>query len=221
MARKRGFILRELMLYLVFGSLLLGISLKLFQTVWFSFRSIQRQQEVTLDFLFVSERLKYDLYKDVQKIEIGRTSFTFSFLDDTAVQAAPALREYTFCLRNGRLVYNIYNGTTITANYLSSLVQSISLEAEANLLTVIFDYGDHQFRRTYRLDHIKTQRISDGWDPDSAPVVVHRLGRAQSDRSRSPNRNQHRLCRPAISGSQGTDRAARTPDQHRSEIPNL
>lgn len=158
MDRKRGFIIKELMLYLFMGSLLLVTSLHLFRLSWTSYQTINRLNQVKNDFINVSERLKIDLYKDIHRIVIGKESFTFSFyIYDNKVPLD--WREYTFLMDGGRLVYTVFTGKSATNIYLSDLVKKVSYEAEKDLLTVIFDYGDYQFRRAYRIEHIQTQRI--------------------------------------------------------------
>lgn len=159
MAKQRGFILKELMLYLFLGSLLLVSVLQLFKMSWLAFSSIRRINEVSNDFINVSERLKYDLLSDIEGITIGKTSFTFTFLEFTSDHKTFVTKEYTLMMKDSRLVYNIYASSGYTAIYLSSLVQRVQFETREDLFTIVFDYGDYQFRRSFRLDHIQTQRL--------------------------------------------------------------
>ena len=172
MDRKRGFIIKELMLYLFMGSLLLVTTLHLFHLSWSSYQTIYHLNQVKSDFINVSERLKIDLYKDIHEIVIGKQSFTFSFYiyDD---KIPLEWREYTFLMDRGRLVYTVFTGKSATNIYLSDLVKKVSYEAEDDLLTVIFDYGDYQFRRAYRIDHIQTQRILYSLFPNSPPSICN------------------------------------------------
>ena len=159
MVKHRGFILKELMLYLFLGSLLLITVLKLFQMSWLAFSSIRRINEVSNDFINVSERLKFDLLGDIESINIGTTSFTFSFLKFETNNQTYVTKDYTVMMQGSRLIYNVYNSSGYTAIYLSSLVKNIHFEKTGDLFIILFDYGDYQFRRAYRLDHIKEKRL--------------------------------------------------------------
>ena len=172
MAKKRGFILKELMLYLFTGSLLLMTVLQLFKMSWLAFSSIRRINEVSNDFINVSERLKFDLLGDIEKINIGTTSFTFTFLQFSEDNKTYAEKDYTFMMSGSRLIYNVYNNNTYTGIYLSSLVQCVQFETTGDLLVFLFDYGDYQFRRAYRLDHIKEKRLLYSLLPDSIDLFV-------------------------------------------------
>ena len=167
MDRKKGFIIKELMLYLLMGSILLMTTLNLLRLSWTAYQTIHRLNEVKSDFINVSERLKIDLYKDIHKIDVGRLSFTFYFYIYDDKDPNLATRQYTFLMDRGRLVYNVFNGSSATNVYLSDLVKGVSYEIEEDLLTVIFDYGDYRFRRSYRIEHIQTQRVLYGFLPDA------------------------------------------------------
>ena len=159
MAKHRGFILKELMFYLFLGSLLFITVLELFKMSWLAFSSVRRINEVSNDFINVSERLKFDLLGDIESITIGQTSFTFSFLQFEADNRTYVAKDYTLMMNGSRLIYNVYNSSGYTSIYLSSLVKSVQFETRENLFTILFDYGDYQFRRSFRLDHIQTKRL--------------------------------------------------------------
>lgn len=163
MAKQRGFILKELLLYLFLGSLLLVSVLKLFQVSWLSFSSIRRINEVSTDFINVSERLKYDLLGDIESMTIGKTSFTFSFLKFETNNQTYVSKDYTLMMQGSRLIYNVFSSNVYTAIYLSSLVKNIRFEKTGDVFIILFDYGDYQFRRAYRLDHIKEKRLLYGF----------------------------------------------------------
>lgn len=167
MAKQRGFILKELMLYLFIGSLLLMTALQLFKMSWLVFSSTRRINEVSNDFINVSERLKFDLLGNIESITIGKTSFTFSFLQFKADNQTYVVKDYTFMMSGSRLIYNIYGDNQYTGIYLSSLVRGVQFEPIGDLLIILFDYGDYQFRRAYRLDHIKTKRVLYNFLPHS------------------------------------------------------
>lgn len=173
MQQRRGFVIRELMLYLMIGSVLLMVSLNLFRAGWICFQSIRRLTEVRIDFINVSERLKIDLYRDIREIIIGRESFTFSFLLHEGSATDQEERSYTFLMKDNKLCYSINNGTSETPVTLSGLVRSVAFETEPNLLHVTFDYGDYRFRRTYRLDHIQKQGLLNGLSDDFAIGLRH------------------------------------------------
>lgn len=193
MAKRHGFLLKDLALYLFLGSLLLASMLQLFRTGWISFQSIRRVQAVTADFISTSERIKYDLLGSIDELTVGKSSLTFTFLKFAENRVDFTSRDYSLQMSGSRLIYNIHNGTSYTAVYLSSLVQSISFEHEADLLTIIFDYGDYSFRRCYRLDHIKTQRFPYGFLPHPAPLLCRERGDHLPGFSAEPIRKQHLL----------------------------
>lgn len=159
MGKRRGFILKEICLYLLLGSILLTVTLDLFRTAWQTYQSVRRIHQVKGDFLIVSERIKYDLMRGVYEITLGSSDFTMLFPAWAANQVDFEVREYTVMMQGSRLIYNIYHDKAYTATYLSSLVKAITVTAEADLMILTFDYGDYQFQRSYRLDHIQTQRI--------------------------------------------------------------
>lgn len=178
MAKRQGMILSELLLYLFLGSLLLVLSLRLFQVAWLSFQSSRRMRDVANDFIQVSERLKYDLLGDIESITFGDQDLTFSFLQFAENNLDYQERDYTLMLVKGRLIYNIWNKSGYTANYLSSLVRGFCFQVEGELLIMDFDYGDYVFRRCFRLDHIKTKRFLHGSlhpDPDQPQSVLGRI----------------------------------------------
>lgn len=177
MAKRHGFLLKDLALYLFLGSLLLITALKLFEASWHSFQTIRRIQTVTADFLNVSERIKHDLLGPIDEIGIGRTSCTYHFLRFANNQTDYAERDYSIQMHNSRLIYYIDNGTSLTAVYLSSLVKEVFFEHGDGVMYITFDYGDYSFRRCYRLDHIKTQRLYYSFLPDPAPLL-HRVRRS-------------------------------------------
>lgn len=147
------------MVYLFIGSLLLAGSLSLFQTSWLSFQSARRLNDITIDFMHVSERIKFDLLGDIESLTVGEQHFIFKFLQQNKSNSKYELKEYIVMMQGKRLVYNIYHGTGYTANYLSSLIKGITIEVQGDLMAVEFDYGDYRFRRYYRIDHIPTKRI--------------------------------------------------------------
>lgn len=173
MRKQNGFILKELVLYLFFGSLLLITVLRLFLSSWQIFSSLRRVNEVSNDFINVSERIKYDLLSEIQKITIGKTSFTFTFLQFEPDNKTYSVKEYTLMMSGSRLIYNIYGNNSYTAIYLSSLVKNISFETQGDLFMIRFDYGDFAFRRYFRLDHIKTKRVLYSFISDSPDLSVH------------------------------------------------
>lgn len=152
-------ILSELILYLFLGSLVLATSLKLFQISWLSFKAQRRMHDVATDFMHVSERLKFDLLGDLERITVQDDRFAFYFLQLNTQTKSYELKEYTVMMQGSRLVYNIHHGTGYTANYLSSLVKSIRPKVQGDLMAIDFDYGDQQFRRYYRIDHIPEKWI--------------------------------------------------------------
>lgn len=164
MARKRGMILDSLILYLVLGSLLMVSALQLFQVSWLSFQSARRLNDVTNDFVNVTERIKYDLLLDIESITIAEHDFNISFFKYETDQTTYAVRDYLVMMSGSRLIYNIFNGTSYTANYLSSLVKNITITVEGELMIIVFDYGDYQLRRSFRIDHIDKKRILYSFD---------------------------------------------------------
>lgn len=180
MAKKKGMILNELILYLFIGSLLFAGSLKLFQISWLTFQTTRRMNDISMDFMHVSERIKFDLLGDIESLTIGENHFIFYFLQQNDQKSTHELKEYIVMMQGSRLVYNIYHGTGYTANYLSSMVRSISLEVEGDLMAIDFDYGDHTFRRYYRIDHIPTKRFLYSFHHPSDDLPGRHIRRART-----------------------------------------
>lgn len=159
---KRGFLIKEMILYLIFGSLLLVVSLNLFKVQWLSYQRHKRVQEVTTDFINVSERVKYDLLQELESIEMGPDylSIRVHVFDKDPRQFV--LKDHRLMMVGNRLVYQVNNGTDIRNIYLSSLIKGIQVVNQDPKLEILFDYGDYSFRRCYRIDHIPEKRLSDG-----------------------------------------------------------
>ena len=206
MGKRRGFILKEICLYLLLGSILLTVALDLFRTAWQTYRTVRRIHQVKGDFLIVSERIKYDLMRGVYEITIGSSDFTMLFPAWAANQTDFAIREYTVMMQGSRLIYNIYHDGAYTATYLSSLVKTFSVSAEADLMILTFDYGDYQFQRSYRLDHIQTQRILYGF---TAPDLSQfHPGERHPDHDSEDGPEQQCHCRHRWAGRDRPSRSA-------------
>lgn len=194
MAKRRGFVIRELMLYLCLGTVLLAVNLNLFRAAWLTYRTMRRIHAVKGDFLIVSERIKYDLLRGVHDIGASPEAFSFAFPAWAEGNASYQIKDYRVVMEGGRLVYSIYTNNARTSTYLSSLVKAIRVAMERDLLTVTFDYGDYQFQRSYRLDHIQTQRFPDGLHDPPVHGLRHDLRHPVHDRRHGFHKQCHRLA---------------------------
>lgn len=159
MHRRSGFIVQELLWYLILGTFLLGLGLKLFLLSLQSFELFSQRQDDLFDFLNVSERIKYDLMTQIDALEVAPQSLRFSFWRCQKSKLGGQKLTYCLCHRGTRLVYEVNTCGNQTHIYLSSKVEGIRCERQQGVLILYFDYRTRTFWRAYRIDHILSSRI--------------------------------------------------------------
>lgn len=155
MEKQRAFVMADFVVYLFLASLTMSICLGLFQITWHSFKSLEEKERVMTDFTSVSERIKFDLLREVYHLEVTKDSISYELHQFSSKLNRNLTKTYELKMSGRRLVYVISDGASSHNLYLSSLIQGIRCERDPKLLTIEFDYGQEKFRRCFAIEQIQ------------------------------------------------------------------
>ena len=175
MGKAKGMILTDLAVYLFVGALLMTLSLNTFKMVYASYTNFIRSNDVKADFINVTERIKFDLLKDMDSIDIYNNAIRFYFRDFTG--ESYVMKDYTLRMDNGRLSY-VVNGIRVVGMDLSGLVQSIEVSVHGDVMRIRFHYPLYSFERSFRIDLFPKKRLYHSILSDSGVLSIHGLCRS-------------------------------------------
>lgn len=159
MDKRKGMILVDLTVYLIAGLLLVALTVNTFKVIYLGYRNFIEINDVKSDFINVSQRIKFDLLKDIESIEIYKNAVRFKFNEfSTPAGETYEVKDYLLKMDRGRLSY-VVNGQRVVGMDLSDLIRDISIEVDGEIINVRFQYDNYSFERSYRIDTIKEKCI--------------------------------------------------------------
>lgn len=173
MDKKRGMILADLTVYLITGMLLLVLTVNTFKVIYSSYRNFIEINDVKSDFINVSQRIKFDLLKDIESIEVYKNAIRFKFNEFTSpTSELYEVKDYLLKMDKGRLSY-VVNGQRLVGMDLSDLIRDIEINVEGEIININFQYENYSFERSYRIDTIKQKSFYNIFLADNGFLSYH------------------------------------------------
>lgn len=167
MDRKKGMILLDLAVYMFAGSIMLWACLNTYVIARKTYDTMIISSRERLDFLQVSERLKFDLYNRPDSIHVYNDGVRFTFKDFSPyTDGRYDNKIYYLKMAGVRLSYVVLGDKRVTM-MLSELVRGIDVSVSGNVMTIGIRYDNSYYERSYRIDHIAQKSIYNSVLPSS------------------------------------------------------
>lgn len=142
----KGFIVSELIIYILLGTIVLTVSLNLFKNAYEVDSNYRRTLGNINDFNVISERIKYDLLTDVTFFNLETEKLvSFKFLREE--KGVLTEEDYTLVF-NGEELYYL---SGVRKLKLSDRMDNLFMEYNEGIFTIIIVYGEEVYERSFRI----------------------------------------------------------------------